>query len=811
MSAALAPCEAGFTWRSGEVAVRVTALRADILRVRIASVGGLLGDAIEDAPGDAPGNALEDASWAVLPEARAARAAVRAAPDGMSTDAVHARIDPRTGALTISRLDGRVILADARDAPFEREGDGFRLTKRLPADTHIFGLGDKAGGLDRRGRSVTLWNTDAYKFQESTDPLYKAVPFFIGFEHGVAYGVFLDNSFRSFFEFGVIHPERLSFGADGGAIDLYVIAGPSPKDVQRAYAWLTGPPTLPPLWSFGYQQSRYSYMSSAEISTIAATMRAHRIPCDVLWFDIDVLDRRRPFTVDPAAFADFPALVGRLRLQGFQSVIIADLHVPCLPGLGYAPYESGAAGDHFVHAADGAAYVGEVWPGACCFPDFTRKATRDWWGGLFAGPLFAQVAGIWNDMNEPSVFKTQSRTMPLDVVHRIEEPGLAGRAASHAEIHNVFGMQNARATHDGLLALRPDLRPLVMSRASYAGGQRYSVVWTGDNSATWNHLRMSTPMLLSLGLGGFAFAGCDLGGFASSPAPDLLTRWLQLGMFNPISRNHSDKGTRHQEPWTDGEPHLSIRRRAIEERYRLLPYIYTLAEESARTGLPMMRPLFMEFPEATSGNPLDLEADSQFMWGPSMMLAPAPYPETLDAYQVMLPPGDWYDYWTGERLVDLPFAKLAGGSGSDVEADALPHAAETMPRAIMVTPALDRLPAYVRAGSIIPRQPLVQHTGQAPGDVLELAIYPGPDCAGSIYVDDGTSLAYRAGDFLRQHFTARTLPDSSVAVEIGKPEGSMAPWWSQLDLVVREAERGVPERRLRVPASPLGHRVTISA
>ncbi len=791
MSATLEPFAAGLTWRDGDVVIRVTALREDILRVQIGT----------------DGNVPEDASWAVLPEARAARAVTRAEPDGISTSAVRVRVDPGTGALTISDTHGRVILADAKERAFEQEGGSFRMTKLLPADTHIFGLGDKAGGLDRRGRSFTLWNTDAYKFQESTDPLYKAIPFFIGFGHGSAYGLFLDNSFRSFFEFGVIHPERLSFGADGGSIDMYVMAGPSPKDVQQGYAWLTGPPSLPPLWSFGYQQSRYSYMSAGEVRAVAASMRGHRIPCDVLWFDIDALDRRRPFTINVEAFPDFSALIDDLGLQGFRSVIITDLHVPCLSGQDYAPYDSGAAGDHFVHAADGAAYVGEVWPGECCFPDFTREATRHWWGTLFRNPIFGQVAGIWNDMNEPSVFKTRSRTMPLDVVHRIEEPGFAERAASHAEIHNVFGMQNARATHDGLLALRPDVRPFVMSRASYAGGHRHSVVWTGDNSATWNHLRMSTSMLLSLGLGGFAFAGCDLGGFAGSPRPELLTRWLQLGMFNPISRNHTDKGTRHQEPWADGEPHLSIRRRAIEERYRLLPYIYTLAEESARIGLPMMRPLFMEFPSATSGNPLDLEADGQFMLGPSMLVAPAPYADTLDAYQVMLPPGDWHDYWSGELLAGLPFAKLAGGSGNDADKDALPHAAETMPRAVMVTPDLERLPVYVRAGSIIPRQPLVQHTGQTPQGALELAIYPGPACAGSIYLDDGVSLPSRAG-FLRQSFQGRTMPDGSFELSIGDREGTLPPWWDRLELMLCGA---TPTRRCSVPDTGMAQVVTIPA
>ena len=772
-------------WRGHGRVMRITALRDDILRVQVGREGVL----------------PADESWAVPPERRGARATTEVNPAGLQTAALRARIDADSGTLRIEALDGREILADA--APPSWDEDGFRLSKRLSDETHIFGLGDKIGALDRRGRSVVLWNTDAYKFQESTDPLYKAIPFFLGFARGHAYGLFLDNSHRSSFEFGVLHPERLSFGADGGAIDYYVLAGPTPKAVSSAYAWLTGPAPLPPLWSFGYQQSRYSYLSSDAMRMVATTMREQNIPCDVLWFDIDVLDRNCPFTIDNGRFPDFPALTDALRAQGFKPVIITDLHVPLLPDQGYAPYDSGAVGDHFVHDQAGEPYVGEVWPGPCCFPDFTRQATRDWWGTLFEDPLFDQVAGIWNDMNEPSVFKTATRTMPLDVQHRIDEPGFAPRTASHAEIHNLFGMQNARATYDGLLVRRPNKRPFVMSRASFAGGQRTSVTWTGDNSATWNHLRQSTPMLLSLGLSGFAFAGCDLGGFAGSPSAELLTRWLQLGTFNPISRNHSDKGTRAQEPWVDGEPHTTLRRRAIEARYRLLPYIYTLAEASARTGLPMMRPLFMEFPEATGGVPLDLEADSQFMFGPALLVAPAPYPDTLDDYQVMLPPGDWYDYWTGEALVDLPFAKLAGGSGNEI---ALRHDAATMPQAIGVTPDLAQLPVYARAGSIIPRQPLVQHTGQIPQGPLELAVYPGPACHGTIYLDDGESFAYRDGGFLRQHFTCETRADGTLAFGIGEREGHFKPWWDRFTVVVHG--RG-PARRIDIADSAQAKVVTI--
>ena len=772
----VAPVPGGAEWRRGRFVMRVVALRDDVLRVRIGRSRAL----------------PEDASWAVLPEARLQHVAVTHEPGGFSTATVRVRIDAFAGTLAVADLEGRMILEDAADAPFSESepssggnGHGFTITKALPAETSIFGLGEKAGQLDRRGRSFVMWNTDAYRYQESSEPLYKDIPFFVGFERGRAYGLFLDNTFRSRFEFGVRHPDRLSFGADGGAIDYYIMAGPTPADVQRGYAWLTGPPPLPPLWSFGYQQCRFTYMSQAEAMMVAHRMRAERMPCDVIWFDIDVLEGHRAFSINKQAYPDFPGMVEELGRLGYRAIVITDLHVARLQGAGYVPWDGGSAGNHFVHDAEGGVYIGKVWPGDCAFPDFTRKATRDWWGTLLRSEVLVDhVAGIWNDMNEPSVFGTPTRTMPLDNVHRIEEPGFATRTASHREIHNVFGMQNARATYDGMLAARSDRRPYVMSRATYAGGQRTSVVWTGDNSGTWNHLRMSTPMLLGLGLGGFAFAGCDLGGFAGSAPPDLLTRWFQLGMFNPIARGHADKGSRHREPYVDGEPHSSIRRHAIEERYRLLPYIYTVAEEASRTGMPMMRPLFMEFPEAAGGYALDLEGGNQFMWGGALLVAPAPYPEEVDRYQVILPPGDWYDYWTGARIANPAPATLTGGSGSTAEAGDDP---EQMPHRVDRTPQLDRLPVFVRAGSIIARQPLVQSTSETPQGPLELAIYPGPNCQGAVYIDDGLSFAYRDGSYLRVHHRCHREQDGTMIVSLGRHDGTFRPWWTRLEVAIHDA------------------------
>jgi alpha-glucosidase len=752
----------GMEVRCGVVVTRLTALRDDVIRVQVG----------------APGLPDADGSWAVAPDSRAAWIPIVAVEDGaglgFDTGQVKVRMAGATAALTVYDGDGRVILADAASGGVEIRPTGFTLAKAAPADGRYFGLGDKAAPLDRRGRTFTLWNSDTYGFQEGEDPLYKAIPFFLGWRAGRAYGVLLDNTFRSVFDFAQSDPDAIRFGAAGGPIDYYVMAGPTPKDVVSAYAWLTGPAPLPPLWAFGFQQCRYSYMTEAEVRAVARRFREERIPCDVIWLDIDFQDRNRPFSVDTKAFPDLAGMIADLGADGFRVVPITDLHIARTPRDGaYAPYASGMAGDHFLRAADGSVFQGQVWPGPSVFPDFTRAGTRLWWGELYRPFSDMGAAGFWNDMNEPALFKTPTKTMPLDVVHSIDDPDFRPRVTDQREIHNVYGMLNARATFEGLLAIAPDKRPFVMTRASYAGGHRYAVTWTGDNSSTWNHLRLSTPMLLSLGLGGFVFAGDDLGGFDGSPPADLLTAWLMLGMFNPIARDHTAKGTLSQEPWVHGAEHTAIRRRAIEARYRLLPYIYTLAEEASRTGAPMMRPLFMEFPDAAMGEPLDLAAPGQFMWGADLLVAPPPFGEQPAASAVPLPPGGWYDYWTGRWI-----GQSAGKS--------------LLKR--QVIPRAGVLPVFVRAGAIIPRQPLVQHTGERPDGPLRLDVYPGPDALGSIYQDAGDGFGYRAGDYYRATFRCRATPDG-LMISRDAVDGDHRPWWSEITVVAHgrdKSPRGRP-------------------
>jgi alpha-glucosidase len=743
----------GIEVRLGKMILQVVALRDDVLRVRQSFNGEL----------------SEDASWAVPPQIRhlTAEVAPENAPDafGFHTKTLRVRVERATLLLSITDLQGNVLQEDAAGWPLESHGNEFRVYKKMPADEHYFGLGDKVGTLDRRGQSFRLWNTDAFRFQESTDPIYKSIPFFLTMRAGRSMGFFLDNTWSTSFDFGRGERSLYSFGAEGGPVDYYIFYGPDPKKVVCTYAWLTGLPPLPPLWSLGFQQSRFSYEPESRVREIASRLRSDKIPADVLYLDIDFQKEHRPFTVDTDRFPHFERLLSDLRKENFHVVVITDLHIARVPD-GYDPYDSGAAGDHFVKNPDGSTYVGTVWPGPSVFPEFTRQRTRDWWGSLYKDFVAEGVAGFWNDMNEPSVFLSQNLTMPDDTQHRIDEPGFQPRTASHLEIHNVYGMENSRATYEGLLKIEPDVRPFVLTRATYAGGQRYAATWTGDNTSSWNHLRLTTPMLLNLGLSGFGLCGADAGGFIGTPGPELLTRWTELATFQPIDRNHTNKGSGDKEVWVHGPEQEAVRRRYIEERYRLLPYLYTVVEELSRTGLPVVRPLFLEFPNATAdSHPLDLDAGNEFLFGPDLLVAPPPFPEQPDNYPVKLPQGVWYDYWSGEKI-QAAATENGASAGS-----------------LLIQPTLETLPVYVRGGAILPLQPVTQSTDEKPQGPLTLRVYPGNDCHGSLYMDDGKTLAYSRGVFLRVEFSCQLTP-KGLSLHIGKHQGTFQPWWKQIHVEV---------------------------
>lgn len=725
--------DGGAQFTKGDITLRIVALTPSVLRV------------CHVRPGE-----VEEPSWAVEQSVRNRHDTVEATATGFRTAKLAVEVDPATLRYTVRRADGSVLV-EAESAQFDEAGNGFSLAAAMPIGTAIAGMGDKTGGLDRAGQTFVNWNTDSYGFGPSADPLYKSIPFFIASTAAKSYGLFLDNSYRSSFDFGHRDAGRIAISSDGGKADYYLIDGPTLAEVTRAYTDLTGKPPLPPRWALGYQQSRYSYMSSAEVRALVARFNAERFPLDAVWLDIDYQDHNRPFTINRETFPDFERLVSELKAEKIATIPIVDLHIGHLPNAGYAPFDSGMAGDHFLKNADGSLYVAPVWPGPSVFPDFTRADTRMWWGRLFKPLVDAGVGGIWNDMNEPAIFETPTKTMPLDTIHRIAGDGRVARAAGHAEIHNIYGMENSRATFEGLIALAPAKRPFVMTRATYAGGQRYAVTWTGDNSSTWEHLKLSVAQSINLGLSGFAWTGTDVGGFIGGASPELMTRWFQYAAFMPIFRAHSGKGSPRAEPWVDGPNHLAIRRRYVEERYRLLPYLGAVAAEASRTGNPIVRPISYDFP----GAKLACDTTMSFTVGSRLLVSGNPTPESPRPYAACLPQGRWFDYWTGKP----------------VDGD----------KPLELTPTLNTLPVFVRAGSIIPRQQATLRSVNGLNGPLELHVYPGPNCSGEIYDDDGIT---RNGPSRRQAIRCETMEDGTVRIRFAKPEGAYRPTWSSLAIVV---------------------------
>ncbi|HXN50638.1 MAG TPA: glycoside hydrolase family 31 protein [Candidatus Acidoferrum sp.] len=724
----------GVELTAGRSKVRITAFNDATVRVRVAPQG----------------NFPKDSSWAVVAAPQSPAVKMEDTKNELKMTAGNTTVLIQKSPLLIRFADaaGNVLLADEQRLPMAWDGQRIRVWKKMPADENYYGLGDKTGPMNRRNRAFTMWNSDVFGWGESTDPMYKAITFFMGLRKGTAWGVFFDNTYRSSFDFGKESPDYFSFGAEGGELNYYFFAGPEPKKVVQEYTALVGRSPLPPLWSLGYQQSRYSYYPEARVREIAATLREKRIPADVIYLDIDYQQGNAPFTINREYFPHFEQMVADLRAQGFRLVTITDLHIRKDPGHGYFPYDSGIKNDVFVKNPDGSIFVGIVWPGESVFPDFTLTRVRDWWGTLYKDFVGMGVAGFWNDMNEPALFERADKTMPLETVHRLDD----GTTLDHRTIHNVYGMENVRATYDGLRKLRNDERPFVLTRAAYPGTQRYAATWTGDNSSTWNHLNMSTPMLLSLGLCGYTMVGDDIGGFAGSPPADLLTRWFEVGALNPIYRDHTAKGTADQEPWVHGPRHEAIRRRYVELRYQLLPYIYTAVEDSTHTGLPFMRPVFLDYPQAEDfyGNNRD------FLFGSDLFVAPVTT-EMVDPEEVQLPPGDWYDFWTSQKFASK--------------------------NKITLRPALDEMPLYVRAGAIIPTQPVVQNTGERSSGPLELKVYSGTDCHGSLYQDDGHTFAYQKGEFFRVKYSCEVSPNS-ISVRSSTTNGVFQPWWTSANVTV---------------------------
>ncbi len=516
--------------------------------------------------------------------------------------------------------------ADAPRVEFEWDGGTARAQVHVAGD--LYGAGLVAAGLLRNGRVVELWNTDAWRYGESTPALYQSHPFVLAVRpDGSALGILGDSVRRGCL---ALARDGVELAFEGRPFDVYLIEGASPADVQRGLAALVGRAPEPPPWALGYHQCRWSYASADEVLEVARELRARDVPCDALWLDIDHMDRHRPFSWDPERFPDPAGLIDALHGQGLRAVTILDPGLPAQRD--YPATRSGLDGGHFVRDADARPARGRVWPGVCHFPDFTSEAARDWWAGLVARHVETGIDGLWIDMNEPALFRTPRGTLPDDTRHA---------AGAHAEVHNVYGQLMAQATRRGLERARPGRPHFVLTRSNHLAGSRFAATWTGDNQATWEDLGLTIPMVLSLGLCGQPFAGADVGGFDGDPDAELFARWFELGAYLPFFRGHAERSSRRKEPWSFGTETLAHVRAAIVRRMQLLPTLVALFREAARTGMPVVRPLFFADPAAP-----ELRAvDDAFLLGDDLLVAPVVAPGEVQR-TVLLPEtrGGWYPF-----------------------------------------------------------------------------------------------------------------------------------------------------------------------
>ncbi|MGM8288502.1 glycoside hydrolase family 31 protein [Clostridium perfringens] len=616
-------------------------------------------------------------------------------------------VDKNTTEISFKDLEGNIINEDFQPSFKDEEGNVY--ISKVNDCLAYYGLGEKGGDLNKKGYYTENFNTDDPETDDDSITYYKTIPFYVALKEESTYGIFFDNSFRSYFDMGKEMGDRIFFGAIGGQIQYYFIPGENIKEVVKNYTALTGRMEMPPLWSLGYQQCRFSYFSQEEVRELVKTFEEKDIPLDVVYLDIDYMDGFRVMTFKTPNFDDAAGLISDLKEKGIRTITIID------PGVKvdeeYDVFKRGKEGNHFTKKLDGEMFIGAVWPGDSAFPDFSNKDCREWWKSELKKFISEHgMDGIWNDMNEPCVFNNDHKTMLETCLHNSDNGVI-----EHKEFHNRYGFEMSRCSKEAQEELHPNERGFSMTRATYAGGQRYSSVWTGDNMSLWSQMRMSISMNANLGISGFSFVGNDISGFGLDSSEELFIRWMEMGPFIPIFRNHSNMYTRRQEPWAFGPRAEKIAKKSIELRYELLPYIYDLYYISHKEGLPIFRPMIMEYEKDM--NLLNMR--EQFMLGENMLVAPVLY-EGERSKTVYLPKGSWFNYFTME--------KLQGGKWYKLPCE------------------LDEILVFVKEGSIIPTyNKKFRNVKERPKNIL-LKVF-GENAKGFHYNDDGHTMEYLEGKY----------------------------------------------------------------
>lgn len=613
----------------------------------------------------------------------------------------------------------------------------------VPQGTSLYGGGEVTGPLLRNGQSIKLWNTDSGAYSvDNGKRLYQSHPWVMGVRpDGTSFGILFDTPYKAEL---TTTDERINFETEGELFRIFVIDRESPQAVIKGLAELIGTMPMVPRWALGYQQCRFSYTPASRVIEVADTFRIKRIPCDVMWMDIDYMDGYRIFTFNPQTFPDPAALNRDLHIRGFHSAWMID------PGAKvdstYFVYKSGTANDVWVKTAQGKEFNGDAWPGACAFPDFTQPKTVRWWADLYKDFLDKGVDGVWNDVNEPQISNTPTGTMPEDNKHLGGDKIPAG---PHLKYHNVYGYLMVKASREGIMKARPQNRPFILTRSNFLGGQRFAATWTGDNASWESHMTMSVPMILTLGLSGQPFSGADVGGFLFNPDADLFGRWMALGAFYPFSRGHACAGTINKEPWAFGQKVEDVSRMALERRYVLLPYYYTLLHEASETGMPIMRPVFFADPKDTL-----LRAEEQaFLIGENLLVVPE------WAQNPALPKGIW-------RNLSL----IPGDDKDSYQAK-----------------------LKIRGGAIIPTGKIIQNTNEKSLDPLTLLVCLDEkgEAHGTLYWDEGDNWSFKDGNYSFQHFTAIRTADNKVQVKITQKKGKYITENNDMAIVKIITDKGI--------------------